>query len=126
MKFNSTVIIRPITSSIIAALMLSGLSVSAMADNKAALKSAIGNNIKIAAETKTTDIKVAKSSAAPANEDFKKLDLNQDGEISLKEAVKDKTLAGIFDAVDANHDGTISADEHAAYKTSLPAKTTEN
>src|SRR3990167_3746215 len=112
MKFNSTVIIRPITSSIIAALMLSGLSVSAMADNKAALKSAIGNNIKIAAETKTTDIKVAKSSAAPANEDFKKLDLNQDGEISLKEAVKDKTLAGIFDAVDANHDGTISADEH--------------
>lgn len=120
MKFNSNTITHPITTSVIAAFVFSVLSVSAMADNKAALESAVGN------------IKVAESSAAapaaaiPADEDFKKLDQNQDGKVSLKEAVKDKLLSGNFDLVDANHDGAISTDEHAAYKVSTSAKTSAN
>lgn len=50
---------------------------------------------------------------ATADADFKKLDLNSDAKISLKEAVKDKTLATSFDMTDANKDGNITADEYA-------------
>lgn len=101
MKFNSSLITHPIAASVITACMLCGLSLSAQAEDKAAEPSA---NV-------------------PAGEDFKKLDVNQDGKVSLKEAVKDKTLAGVFDAVDANHDGVISTDEHTAYKISLSTNT---
>ncbi len=53
---------------------------------------------------------------APSDADFKKLDLNSDAKISLKEAVKDKTLATSFDMTDVNKDGNITADEYASYK----------
>lgn len=49
----------------------------------------------------------------------KKLGSNNDAKISLKEAVKDKSLAAQFDGVDANHDGMISIEEYANYKTSI-------
>jgi hypothetical protein len=55
---------------------------------------------------------------AQADADFKKLDINGDHKISLKEAVKDKTLATSFDTVDANKDGNISPEEYASYKSS--------
>jgi len=121
MKFNSNTITHPITTSVIAAFVFSVLSVSAMADNKAALESAVGNNIKVAESSAAVP-----TAAIPADEDFKKLDQNQDGKVSLKEAVKDKLLSGNFDLVDANHDGAISTDEHAAYKVSTSAKTSAN
>ena len=120
MRFNSNTITRPITTSIIAAFLFSGLSVSAMADNKAALESAVGSNIKVAESS-------AAVAATPANDDFKKLDLNQDGKVSLKESVKDKVLSGNFDLVDADHDGAVSIEEYASYKSSTaPAKTSAN
>ena len=59
---------------------------------------------------------------APADADFKKLDLNSDAKISLKEAVKDKTLATSFDMTDANKDGNITADEYASYKAGMQMK----
>jgi hypothetical protein len=65
---------------------------------------------KVAADATTKDMK------APADADFTKLDVNADSKVSLKEAVKDKTLASSFDVVDANKDGNIAADEYASYK----------
>lgn len=59
---------------------------------------------------------------APVDGDFKKLDLNSDAKISLKEAVKDKTLATSFDMTDANKDGNITADEYASYKAASQIK----
>lgn len=59
---------------------------------------------------------------APADADFKKLDLNSDSKISLKEAVIDKTLATTFDMTDANKDGNITADEYASYKAAMQIK----
>ena len=55
---------------------------------------------------------------APADADFKKLDVNSDKKVSLKEAVKDKTLASSFDMTDMNKDGNITPDEYSSYKAS--------
>jgi EF hand len=62
---------------------------------------------------------------APADADFKKLDANSDTKISLKEAVKDKTLATSFDMTDVNKDGNITADEYASYKAAMQMKSPE-
>jgi EF hand len=64
----------------------------------------------IAKDATTKDMK------APADADFTKLDVNADGKVSLKEAVKDKTLSSSFDVVDANKDGNIAGDEYASFK----------
>lgn len=126
MKFNSNSIIRPVTSGVIATFLLVGLSNLAFADNSAALKDAIKTDIKVA-ETKNIEMKEADVSIkAPADEDFKKLDANKDSKVSLKEAVKDKTLAAQFDATDANHDGMISTDEFASYKANVALKATDS
>jgi EF hand len=66
------------------------------------------------AETAVKDV-VAE---APADADFKKLDVNSDKKISLKEAVKDKPLATSFDMTDMNKDGSITPDEYSSYKAS--------
>ncbi|MDP1522751.1 EF-hand domain-containing protein [Methylotenera sp.] len=114
MKFN----LNLITTNVIAAFFLAGLSSAALADNKAAFKNAIGNENKIA-EVKTGEIKAIDSTAKlPVDADFKKLDTNGNTKISLKEAVKDKDLSLYFDATDANKDGNISAEEFASYKAS--------
>jgi hypothetical protein len=59
---------------------------------------------------------------APADTDFKKLDSNSDSKISLKEAVKDKSLATSFDVTDVNKDGNITTDEYASYKAAMQMK----
>ena len=64
--------------------------------------------------------------AVPADTDFKKLDVNSDGKISLKEAVKDKALATGFDITDANKDGNITADEYSSYKAASQMKPTDS
>jgi len=108
--------------------LLAGISTSAHADNKSALKDAIGADGKVS-EVKAGEIKPADApeviTKAPADTDFKKLDGNGDGKISLKEAVKDKVLATQFDTTDVNHDGMIAADEYANYKTASTVKGSE-
>ena len=125
MKLNSNSIARSVSTGIVALLLMTGLNNLAMADNAAALKDSIKTGSKVA-EVKTTDMKAVDSAVkAPSDEDFKKLDANKDGKVSLKEAVKDKNLAGQFDVTDANHDGMVSADEYANYKAVLAVKITE-
>ena len=125
MNLNPNSIIRPISASVVALLLMAGLNNLAMADNAAALKDAIKTDSKVAeakvAATSETDL----SAKAPADEDFKKLDANKDGKVSLKEAVKDKALASQFDATDINHDGMVSADEYISFKAASAAKITE-
>jgi len=106
--------------------LLAALSSPAHADNKNALKDAIGTTEEKTSEVKTGEIKPADAmTKAPTDNDFKKLDGNSDGKISLKEAVKDRTLATQFDATDVNHDGMIAADEYANYKTAAATKGTD-
>jgi hypothetical protein len=126
MKFNSNVITHPITSGIATALILSSLSITAFADNKAALKNAVGSDTNVVAENKIPNMKVAESSTKPTTDAFKMLDVNQDGKISFKEAVKDKALSSNYDAVDANHDGAVSIDEYVAFNIPLPATSSSN
>ncbi len=64
------------------------------------------------AETKVKDV----ATEVPVDADFKKLDVNSDNKISLKEAVKDKALVNSFDMTDMNKDGNITPDEYASYK----------
>jgi len=125
MKLNPNSIIRPISASVVALLLVAGLNNLAMADNAAALKDSIKTDSKVAeakvAATNQTDA----SAKAPADEDFKKLDANKDGKVSLKEAVKDKALASHFDAIDINHDGMVSADEYLSFKAVSSTNVTE-
>ena len=105
MKFNHTSTFNKAAILLIGSLSLVSLSVPyAMADSK------------------TKDM----ATEAPADADYKKLDVNSDHKISLKEAVKDKALASNFDATDANKDGSISAEEFAGYKASMQAKVLDN
>ncbi|MDI1308576.1 MAG: EF-hand domain-containing protein [Methylotenera sp.] len=121
MKLNPNSIIRPVSASLAALLLTVGLNNLAMADNSAALKDAIKTDINVAgaqvAATNETEVSATNSGEA----DFKKLDANKDGKISLKEAVKDKSLTTYFDAADINHDGMVSADEYVSYKTAASA-----
>lgn len=115
MKFKSNLIIHPITTGVIAAFFVAGLSTTALADNKAALKDSIGK----IAEAKTGDIKALDSTAkSPVEADFKKLDVNSNYKISFKEAVKDRDLSANFDTIDKNKDGNISPEEYSSYKAS--------
>ncbi len=124
--------LNKLTAAVLFALSAGTLSLligtTAHADNKNALKDAIGSPAVIAeaksgevkpAEVQATDIKAGDAAKASADPDFKKLDSNHDDKISIKEAAKDKNLSSIFDAVDANHDGSVSADEYASFKSAM-------
>lgn len=136
MEFNFSMNkIIPISASTIAAFFMISLSTSALADNKAALKDAIGYENQVInakqpaiqlADSKALDSKTNSTLKASVDADFKKLDVNSDGKISFKEAAKDKSLAAQFDAADTNHDGMLSEAEYANYKTIAAAKSSEN
>ena len=66
----------------------------------------------IAAESKEIVVK------ASTDADFKNMDVNSDKKISLKEAIKDKTLIASFDTTDMNKDGNITPNEYSSYKAS--------
>lgn len=125
MKLNPNSIIRPISASVVALLLMAGLNNLAMADNAAALKDSIKTSSKVAEAKVAAANETGSSAKATADEDFKKLDTNKDGKVSLKEAVKDKALASQFDATDVNHDGMVSADEYLSFKAASAAKISE-
>lgn len=93
-------------------MLLTGISLASlvipysMADTRV-------NSVKVI-EPKANDI----VSEVSTDADFKKLDVNSDKKVSLKEAIKDKTLATSFDMTDMNKDGNITPDEYSSYKTS--------
>jgi hypothetical protein len=99
----------------LAGFVIAITATNAFADNQAALKDAIANTDKVA-EAKPSDTKATTTAPVAIEAEFKKLDSNNDQKISLKEAVKDKSLAAQFDATDVNHDGLLTADEYAYYK----------
>jgi hypothetical protein len=72
-----------------------------------------------AADGKIQAKEVVAANDATGDADFKKLDVNSDKKISLKEAVKDKALVNSFDTTDANKDGSLNADEYSSYKISM-------
>lgn len=125
MKFNPNSIIHPISASAAALLLMTGLNNLAWAGNAAALKDPIKTSSKVAEAKVAAANETVSSAKATADEDFKKLDANNDGKVSLKEAVKDKTLASQFDATDVNHDGMISAEEYLSLRAVSAAKITE-
>ncbi len=103
MKFNlSSNSVRLMAAGTIGVLFSSGLITPAFAEIKAA-------------DAKKVDLAAVKT----ADADFKKLDTNADGKISLKEAVKDKALASVFDVTDADHDGMLTTGEYVNYKSAL-------
>ncbi|HEY9267836.1 MAG TPA: EF-hand domain-containing protein [Methylotenera sp.] len=103
MKFNlSSNSIRLIAAGTMGLFLSTGLITTAFAENKAV-------------DTKKVDSAAVKTTDA----DFKKLDTNADGKISLKEAVKDKALASVFDVTDADHDGMLTTGEYVNYKSAL-------
>jgi hypothetical protein len=72
------------------------------------------------AEVKAADAKKADAALIKtANADFKKLDANTDGKISLKEAVKDKDLVNVFNVTDTDQDGMLTTEEYVNYKSAL-------
>lgn len=110
MKFNlSSNSVRLMAAGAIGIFFSSGLITPAFAENKVA-------------DTKKVDSATVKT----IDTDFKKLDANADGKISLKEAVKDKALANVFDVTDADHDGMVSTDEYVNYKSALSSINKEN
>jgi biopolymer transport protein ExbD len=74
-------------------------------------------NVAMADATTATDT----GTKASPDEQFRALDANKDGKISLKEAVKDKALTSQFESIDANHDGMISAEEYTSVKGASPS-----
>ena len=119
--YISRKIIKPVLTGLVSTIFITGFSTSVFAETKSAANE---GKIKLA-EVKSTDAKTADAlTKAPNDSDFKRLDSNGDGKLSLKEAVKDKALATQFDATDVNHDGMIAADEYAAYKATLVSKGT--
>jgi Ca2+-binding EF-hand superfamily protein len=117
--YFSRKIIKPVLTGLVSTIFITGLSTSVFAETKSAANE---GKIKLA-EVKSTDAKTADAlTKAPTDSDFKRLDSNGDGKLSLKEAVKDKALAAQFDAIDVNHDGMIAVDEYAAYKATLVSK----
>lgn len=112
LKFNTTQpMYKVITLSALASLLIGGLAV------QSAFAGVLVADGKIQAKEQLKELVAVTDMAADA--DFKKLDVNSDKKISLKEAVKDKALVTSFDATDANKDGSLSADEYSSYKISM-------
>jgi EF hand len=108
LKFNTTQpLYKVVTLSALASLLIGGL---------AAQLAFAGTPV---ADGKIQTKEIVAATEAPADADFKKLDVNSDKKISLKEAVKDKALVTSFDATDANKDGSLTADEYTSYKMSM-------
>lgn len=78
----------------------------------------LSTNAVAAVEEKVEAVKsfeAAEMTKVPTDANFKQLDENSDGKISLQEAAKDKGLFKTFESADANEDGSITSDEYAKY-----------
>lgn len=104
-------IMKPI-STLSGLLLLTGFCTTALADSNIVTGDIHENSPQITFIAK-----------APTDLNFKSLDVDADGKITLKEAIKDMSLANQFNETDVNHDGVITVDEYAMY-TSINKKAT--
>lgn len=117
MKFSfSNKSTNTILTSIAGLLLVVGSSASFAADSKEVVKAEVK-------DTKTITKVIAK---APSDTGFKALDGDNDGKITLKEAVKDPALVEQFTKTDANKDGAITAEEYAMYSSKAEKATVVN
>ncbi|MGZ8271587.1 MAG: hypothetical protein ACXW1T_10240 [Methylophilus sp.] len=128
MKLNSA-FIKNLAISTITMTALTAFSTLTFADNREALKDAIGFSVKMADAKPAEKIDIPKPPTSKTNEiinaEFKKLDADKNEKLSLKEAAKDESLLKQFNEVDINHDSVLSADEYTYYKMALTNKTNE-
>jgi hypothetical protein len=128
MKLNSA-FIKNLAISTITMTALTAFSTLTFADNREALKDAIGFSVKMADAKPVEKIDIPKPTTSKSTEiinaEFKKLDADKNEKLSLKEAAKDELLVKQFNEVDINHDSVLSADEYAYYKMALTNKTNE-
>jgi hypothetical protein len=121
--------IKNLAISTIAMTALTTFSTLTFADNKEALKDAIGFSVKMADAKPAEKVDIPKPTTSKANEiinaEFKKLDVDKNEKLSLKEAAKDELLVKEFNEVDINHDSVISMDEFTYYKMASTNKTNE-
>lgn len=61
------------------------------------------------------DAAAASMGATPKTMSWSDLDTDHNGSISKSEASSLNSLSQVFDAADANHDGSLTADEYRAY-----------
>jgi len=96
---------------------------TALADNKAALKDAIGFSVSVADAKpikKVYNINLETDETFKAIEkEFENLDDDKNEKLTLIEAGKNQTLAKEFDIIDINHDRLLSVDEYIYYKTAV-------
>ena len=108
-------IIKPITT-LSGLLLLTGFCSTVLADSKDIVTGNIREN----------SAQITFIAKAPTDLNFKSLDVDADGKITLKEAIKDMSLANKFNDTDVNHDGVITVDEYAMYTSTKKKATTVN
>jgi len=96
-------------TSVFTLLLANGLNMTAFAQDTAV----------ITGDIKKSNAKTTIIAKAPADLNFKSLDVDRDGKITLHEAIKDIALANKFNITDVNHDGVITVDEYAMYASNL-------
>jgi hypothetical protein len=120
MKSNSPLSGTLIFSTIVMSLCIV-YSSPTLADNKAALKDAIGFSSKVADARPIQKVDIVKPIATnliPALEkEFEQLDDDKNEKLTLLEAAKDQNLVKEFNVIDINHDRLLSTDEFTYYKT---------
>lgn len=90
-------------ASFLSLLLVAGVSITAFSASK---------EIVTDGKEKREATVIAKATVDP---EFKVLDADADGKISLHEASKDSILVAQFNATDANRDGALTAEEYASY-----------
>lgn len=109
-------ITRKLITTCFSLILVAGFSTAIFANNKEVITGDIREN-------KASTTVIAK---APTDLGFKALDMDADGKVSLKEAIKDRALAENFNATDVNHDGAITVDEYALYSSTSKKETAVN
>lgn len=70
----------------------------------------------ITGDIRPSNAKTTVIAKAPEDAAFKSLDTDENGKISLQESIKESELALKFNDTDVNHDGVITVDEYAMYR----------
>ncbi|MDX1915096.1 MAG: hypothetical protein SFU55_05890 [Methylophilus sp.] len=117
----SATVIKPLVIGTLLLAVFSGASEHALADNREALKDAIGHSANVV-EVKPVPKSAPTIDYALMSTEFDQLDDNHDEKISFREAVRNKIFSKEFINADVDHDSMVSQDEFAYYRTKLASK----